>query len=146
MARNSLDPERIERIQSAPRSVTDAALAAELGVTDRTVRKYRREAREARQEAARAVIAQHVEENVPDALSDLSDLRRIAREKYEGTGDARQGQLWLGAIKTTLEHVTPDDADLDAAIEAELERLTEARQGAGSPALAAAGRNGNGHQ
>jgi hypothetical protein len=99
-----------------------------LGIHRNTVRKYRKQARQERQEIAREILAQHVQENIPDALKDLTDLRQTVREKYEANGDTRDGQLWLAAIKTTLEYVRPDDTELDAAIDAELERLADGRQ------------------
>lgn len=130
--------EKQERIKSAPQGVTNGQLAEELELSERTVIRYRMEARRERQEIAREVVARHVEENVGDALADLHDLRKLARQKYETAGDSRDGNLWLSAIKTTLEHVKPDDADLDAAITADLEKLDAARQR--TAAAAGAGR------
>lgn len=124
MPRPKLSPDRIRAIQDAPLAERHEAVAQRVGASLPTVRKYRAEARRERQEAARQVIAQHVQETVPGALQDLNDLRSLARENYAAAGhDPRQGQLWLAAIRTTLEHVTPDDAELDATIERELARL-----------------------
>lgn len=129
MARPTLAPELVEQIQSAPIRESPESIAARLGVAVGSVKKYRRAGREQRQEAAREIVARHVEENVPDALADLTEIRRLAREVYERTQDPRQGNLWLSAVKTTLEHVSPDAAALDAAIDAELAALHEEGQG-----------------
>jgi hypothetical protein len=120
MALPELADDLIERIKGAAPGVSDTALGRELGIHRITVWKYRRLAKQERQEIAREVIAQHVEANIPDALADLADLRLTAKQAYKSSGDARDGSLWLNAIKTTLEYVTPDDATLDAAIEQEL--------------------------
>jgi predicted transcriptional regulator len=136
-----------ERIRTAPAGTTDTTLARELGIHRNTVRKYRKVGRQEREEIAREVLARHVEENIPDALADLTEIRRLAREVYERTQDPRQGNLWLSAVKTTLEHVSPDAAALDAAIDAELAALHEegqggvSRPGAGAPAGSAAAVN-----
>jgi hypothetical protein len=137
MTTQELPEGTIDRIRTAGPEKTDSALARELGIHRNTVRKYRAPARIERQEVAREILAQHVAENIPDALKDLTDLRKRVREKYEEKGDPRDGQLWLAAIKTTLEHVRPDDAYLDDAIEAEMERVAASRQGA-SPSQAQA--------
>ncbi|MGV3724599.1 MAG: hypothetical protein ACO1SX_27195 [Actinomycetota bacterium] len=137
MAKPRLPQETIEAIKGAPSTETHEALAERLEVSIAVVRKYRREARHDRQEVAREVVARHVEENIPDALADLTALRQKARTAYENTGDSRDGKLWLDAIKTTLDHVKPDDSALDDAIEAELARVADAGQ---SPAVAAAPR------
>jgi hypothetical protein len=125
MPRPQLAPELIEAIKGAPGSEPAEAVAKRVGASVQSVKKYRREARQERQEIARSVVARHVEENIPDALKDLTDLRQLARTTYEGTSDCRDGQLWLSAIKTTLEYVTPDDAALDAEIERELAQLAD---------------------
>lgn len=129
-------PDVIDQIKAASFSESHESLSERLGLSVSTVRKYRRELRRDRQDAARSVIAEHVERNIPDALQDLTDLRLKARDTYEGTGDSKDGQLWLAAIKTTLEHVRPDDAALDATIENELAGLAERRQGTAPSACA----------
>jgi transcriptional regulator with XRE-family HTH domain len=141
MRKPKLPQETIEAIKGAPASETQEAVAERLGVSVPTVKKYRREGRQERQEIAREVVARHVEENIPDALKDLTDLRRLARGTYEVSADPRDGALWLNAIKTTLEHVTPDDAALDAEIERELAALADEGEGApsGPPARQANG-------
>jgi len=145
MPRPRLDPEIAEAIKGAPYSEPSESVARRLGVSERTVQNYRREARGERQEAARGVIAQHVQETVPDALGDLNRLRRLAAQQYEKFCDAKDGALWLNAIKTTLEHVSPDDSAIDAGIEQELARLAGAGQAADAGAIAGAvARAGNG--
>jgi hypothetical protein len=121
----------IMAIQGASLTETSDCVGERLGVSGRTVRTYRREARAERQEAAREVLAEHVHVHLPDALADLSELRRRAREAYETSGDARQGTLWLAAIRTTLEHIAPGDADLDAAIQHEIARVASGTGGNG---------------
>jgi DNA-binding transcriptional regulator LsrR (DeoR family) len=138
MWNSGITEELIEKIEAAGPQITDAQLARDLGIHRNTVRKYRKEARAERQEVAREILAQHVEANIPDALKDLTDLRKIVREKFEATKDPKDGNLWLAAIKTTLEHVAPDDADLDRAIDAELARLAGKVPAAGAPADATA--------
>lgn len=103
-------PELIEQMRSAPLTESSANLAKRLGLAESTVYRYRRQARLERQEAAREILIEHVRENVPDALQDLTDLRHLARNKYQETGDARDGTLWLNAIKTTVDHVKPAEA------------------------------------
>jgi hypothetical protein len=117
----------IEAIQGASLDERSDSVGARLGISGRTVRQYRREMREQRQEAAREALAAHVQETVPDVLADLSEIRTLAGARYRESGDARQGNLWPAAIKTTLEHVSPSDAELDRAVEWELERLVAAR-------------------
>lgn len=117
---------------SSPKEHPTAELSRRFGVSEQRIRELRREGRRERHEAARSVIAQHVEDNIPDALADLTVLRVKARAAYESSTDSRDGQLWLAAIKTTLEYVTPDDAELDRAIAAELEALASERQEAGT--------------
>jgi hypothetical protein len=121
-----LAPNLIEAIKGAPLTETREAVARRLGVSERTVQNYRAEARAQRAEAARGVLAAHVEVDLPNALADLTDIRRLARANYEASGDARHGTLWLGAVKATLEHVTPalGTAELDDEIAAEMERLS----------------------
>lgn len=130
MNKPTLDQILIEKIQGASSSVSDTKLGEELRIHRNTVRKYRRQARQERQEAAREIISRHVEANIPDALEDLTKLRQLAQAAYEAKGDSRDGSLWLAAIKTTLEHVRPDDSALDAAIEAELAGVDAEGQGA----------------
>lgn len=125
MAREKTSDDVIEQIKAAPRTESHEAVAKRLGVSVPTVRKYRKAAREERQEVAREILARHVEENIPDALQDLTDLRRQARNTYEESGDHRDGTLWLHAIKTTLDHVKPDDGELDREIERELAKLAD---------------------
>lgn len=136
MARPKLAPDVIDAILAAPTSEPPDAVAARLGVSASVVKKYRRDARQERQEVARTILARHVEENIPDALADLTALRQKARTAYETGGDCRDGNLWLAAIKTTLEHVKPDDSELDAAIERELAELAD--RGEAAPPDAAA--------
>ena len=109
MGQRRTPPEIIEQIYGADPRETHEALATRLGLGLSTVRKYRDKWRRARQEAANALIAEHVARHIPDALSDLTDLRARARTAYDATGDPRDGQLWLAAIRTELEHVKPDD-------------------------------------
>lgn len=116
-----------------PLKFSTAELAERFGVTEQYIRKFRREAKQERHEIAREVISRHVEENVPDALADLADLRKMARENYEATKNPKDGNLWLGAIKTTLEHVTPDDATIDEAIDAELANVAFAGKATSTP-------------
>src|SRR4051794_12631970 len=111
MGRSRLNPDQIEAIRG-DLATPAPELARKFGISERQIRNYRRQSREERQELARAVVARHVEEHVPDALADLTTLRTKARAKYETTGDSRDGKLWLETIKVTLDKVTPDDADL----------------------------------
>ncbi len=129
MPKARLDADLVDAIKSAPSSETHEVVAERLGVSVGVVRKYRRLARQDREEVAREVIARHVESTVNDALEDLNRLRHMAAERYEQTKDPRHGTLWLGAVKTTLEHVKPDDGVLDAAIEAELAAASAQPQG-----------------
>lgn len=136
MALPRLADEKADRIRGASPEITNAQLAAELGVSERSVTRYRKAARKDREEAAREVVARHVEENIPDALADLTDLRRMARSAFEASGDSKDGKLWLDAIKTTLDHVKPDDSAIDAEIERTLAELGHGRK-AEAPGAAA---------
>lgn len=140
MPRAQYPQELVELIQSAPPSetheqVSDRLNAAGHETTPRTVKKWRLAARAARQDAAREILERHVAEHVTDALSDLTELRAQARETYQQEREARNGRLWLDAIRTELEHVKPPvdpAAEMADARETLLRRLSALTAAAGA--------------
>lgn len=98
MSFQPLSEQAQERIHSASPDVSNAALAEELGVSERTVRRHRKKARDERREVAREVLQDRVEREMPNALAALGDCVRVAHSHMLGAakeeaGDAEKRML-----------------------------------------------------
>jgi FKBP-type peptidyl-prolyl cis-trans isomerase (trigger factor) len=102
-----IDPAIAEQIKSAPYEESHEDVAKRLGVSWATVQRYRQRAREEAEEQARGIRAEHTRQHVTDALTDLADARRMAREDYEGERQPTRLRTWLEAIRLELDQLGP---------------------------------------